>query len=149
MPDTIIPNVDVTDDACIDIPRNALASAELLDTEGTEKNIDVLIHNAGRVNGTRAETGDAVFANQKLDKISSENRLRTFNKKSVSTYTTSTASCTTLPPEAWRQSSASKHRIRIDCRQWVWRHVRIPMQQSRHEHGGEKPRLRPQAEWSL
>eukprot|EP00308_Calcidiscus_leptoporus_P005679 CAMPEP_0119359102 /NCGR_PEP_ID=MMETSP1334-20130426/7079_1 /TAXON_ID=127549 /ORGANISM="Calcidiscus leptoporus, Strain RCC1130" /LENGTH=278 /DNA_ID=CAMNT_0007373707 /DNA_START=16 /DNA_END=853 /DNA_ORIENTATION=- len=66
---TIIEGVDVATDACKQVLAAALAGVT----------IDVLVHNAGSINGTRDVQGAPnLFGEQKLDAVSSERMLAAF-----------------------------------------------------------------------
>lgn len=66
---TIIEGIDVASDDC----KAALAASALAGVQ-----IDVLVHNAGGVNGTRDIQGMAVMADQSLDTVSTERMLAAF-----------------------------------------------------------------------
>lgn len=66
---TIIEGIDVTSDDCGEVLAKALAGVT----------IDVLVHNAGSVNATREVEGMGIFGEQKLDAVSMERMMSTFN----------------------------------------------------------------------
>uniref|UniRef100_A0A7S2NAF6 NAD(P)-binding protein n=1 Tax=Zooxanthella nutricula TaxID=1333877 RepID=A0A7S2NAF6_9DINO len=66
---TIIEGVDVSDDGVGDVLKKALAGVT----------IDVLIHNAGSVNGTRAVKGEGIFGEQKYPQVNIETMKRSFD----------------------------------------------------------------------